>query len=111
MPFLALLWGSIWARIWSFALLLLPFLVSKIVQLLGVGFVSYVGFDLLLSQVQTYVMGNFDNMGTDLLAILVLAKVDVGLKIVFAAMSTAFALKLLGGVRKTVFGKSGGIAP
>ncbi|MGU2531130.1 DUF2523 domain-containing protein, partial [Pseudomonas aeruginosa] len=61
-------------------------LVAKVLISLGIGAVTYTGISLMISQIKTYAVSMFGSVGADYAAILGLAKVDVALNIVFAAV-------------------------
>lgn len=104
-PFLLGFFQMIWARLWAFIVFALPWIVQKILVLLGVGIVTYVGFGVAISQIETYVFTNFNNLATDLLAIMLILHMDVGLKIMFAAMAMALTIKTVSGTRRLVAGQ------
>lgn len=73
-------------------------LVAKVLTGLGIGAVSYVGINLLLDQVKSFVVSQFGSAGQDVASILGLAKVDVAINIVFAAI---IARALISGMNKS----------
>lgn len=62
-------------------------LAAKILTSLGIGMVSYVGINLLLAQVKSYILSSFVGAPADVLAILGLLKVDVSINIILAAVT------------------------
>jgi hypothetical protein len=66
-------------------------LVSKVLIGLGIGAVSYTGINLMLVQVKSFMISQLGGAGADTLALMGLAKVDVAINIVLAAV-TARAL-------------------
>ncbi|MBX9505111.1 DUF2523 domain-containing protein [Pseudomonas aeruginosa] len=61
-------------------------LVAKVLISLGVGAVTYAGINLLIGQVKTYAISQFGAVGSDVAAIMGLAKFDVAVNIIFAAV-------------------------
>jgi len=86
---IALLAG-LWAKISTFVLFLLPWLIEKAIKVIGVGFVSYYGFTTMLDSLKAHIFTNFDSLPTDLFAILVLARVDDAIAVYFAAFAIIF---------------------
>lgn len=70
-------------------------IVSKVLVALGVGFVSYVGFDSLLSTVLNEIKGNLSGIPNDALHFLGMARVDLGLNLIFSAMAARVAMAAL----------------
>lgn len=75
------------AAIFTFLSTILGPLVAKVLAGLGLGAVSYVGINLLLDQVKSQVISQFGNAGSDTLMLLGLAKVDIAVNIVLAAVT------------------------
>lgn len=98
---------TLWSKFWAFLLFSLPWLIEKSLKLLGVGFVSYKGFEFVIDQLSDFVFSRFDNVGADLFAILVILKVDVGIAILFSAMSISLTLKLMTQGSKMIFKSKG----
>ena len=96
------------AVIFTFLTTILGPLVTKVLTSLGIGAVSYVGINLMLAQVKSYVISSFGGAGADTLALLGLAKVDVAINIVLSAVTAravlagmqSGAIKTLGSVSK-----------
>lgn len=76
-----------WAALFTFLTTVLTPLVTKVLTGLGLGAVSYVGINLLLAQVKSYMITTLGGAGADTLALLGLAKVDVSINIVLAAVT------------------------
>ncbi|WP_137885734.1 DUF2523 domain-containing protein [Pseudomonas sp. 2FE] len=75
------------AAIFTFLTTILGPLVVKVLTSLGIGAVSYVGINMLLDQVKSYVVSSFGGAGADTLALLGLAKVDIAVNIVLSAVT------------------------
>lgn len=67
-------------------------LVNMVLKMLGFGFVSYVGFNLIIGQAQDYMFGLMGDLGPVIQGILGLAKFDVVVNLYFAAISTRFVI-------------------
>ena len=72
-------------------------LVKMVLKMIGFGFVSYVGFNLIIGEAQSYLFARMGDVGPIIQQILGLAKFDVVVNIYFAAISTRF---LLAGIDK-----------
>lgn len=77
-------------------IILVP-LVKMVLRILGFGFVTYVGFNLIIGEAQSYLFARMGEIGPIIQQILGLAKFDVVVNIYFAAISTRF---LLAGIDK-----------
>jgi len=67
-------------------------LVKMVLKILGFGFVTYIGFNLIIGQAQDYVFGLMGDVGPVIQGILGLAKFDVVVNLYFSAISTRFML-------------------
>lgn len=76
-----------WAYLFNFLTTALGPLVIKVLTSLGIGAVSYVGINLLLGQVKSHIITQFGNAGNDTLMLLGLAKVDICINIILAAVT------------------------
>lgn len=72
-------------------------LVKMVLRILGFGFITYVGFNLIIGEAQSYLFARMGEVGPIIQQILGLAKFDVVVNIYFAAISTRF---LLAGIDK-----------
>lgn len=81
---------------WMYAAMLVSQIVwpiiNKVMSLLGIGVVTYVGINLVLEQVKSYVIGNFANIPIEVQQILGLAKFDVAINIYLAAVTARLLL-------------------
>jgi hypothetical protein len=66
--------------------------VKMVLRILGFGFVTYVGFNFVISEAQDYVFSLMGNVGPVIQNILGLAKFDVCVNLYFAAITTRFIL-------------------
>ncbi|MCQ4264506.1 hypothetical protein CXK91_06085 [Stutzerimonas stutzeri] len=67
-------------------------LVKMVLKILGFGFVTYIGFNMIIGQAQDYLFGLMGDVGPVIQGILGLAKFDVVVNLYFAAISTRFML-------------------
>ncbi|AHY43857.1 DUF2523 domain-containing protein [Stutzerimonas decontaminans] len=67
-------------------------LVKMVLKILGFGFVTYLGFNLIIGQAQDYLFGLMGDVGPVIQGVLGLAKFDVVVNLYFAAISTRFML-------------------
>lgn len=75
------------AVIFTFLSTILGPLVSKVLTGLGLGTVSYIGINILLAQVKSHMISTLGGAGSDTLSLLGLAKVDVAINIMLAAVT------------------------
>lgn len=76
------------AALFSFLSTIAGPLVKQVLKALGIGMVSYFGLQLMLDQVKDYVTSSFSGLPADVVSILGLAKVDVAVNIMLAAVIT-----------------------
>lgn len=92
--------------------LILGPLVKMVLRIVGFGFVTYVGFNLVIGEAQSYVFARMGEAGPIIQQILGLAKFDVCINIFFAAITTRFILagidKATDRKRNQVWRKPGG---
>lgn len=67
-------------------------LVKMVLKVIGFGFVTYVGFNLIIGEAQNYVVSRMGESGPIIQQILGLAKFDVCVNIFFSAIATRFIL-------------------
>lgn len=82
----------VWLWVAQFIFMIIQPLVSWLFRVIGIGFVSYVGYNALLDVAMQYVSGRISSASMDIQQILGLAKVDVAINIYFAAVTTRFVL-------------------
>ncbi len=86
---------------------IVKFLVGRIIIALGIGFVSYVGIDLLLDQAKGYILSMYTGLPTDMLAILGIMHVDEAINIIISSIAAKLIVSGLcaaGGIKKLTFG-------
>lgn len=74
-----------------FILVLGP-LVKMVMRMIGFGFVTYFGINLIIDQAKDYIISQTGSAGPVVLSILGLMKVDVCINIMLAAVTTRFIL-------------------
>lgn len=79
-------------------------LVRKILTALGIGMLTFTGFQVSVTAAKNYVQSNFGGLPADVVHILGLMKFDVAVNIVFAAVITRAVIsgmdKVTGGISK-----------
>lgn len=90
-------------------------IVKMVFRMLGIGFVTYVGVSLVITQAKNFIVSQSNQTGPVIVQILGLMKVDMALNIMIAAVTTRFIMsgldKASGSMRNKVWlppGKFGG---
>lgn len=90
--------------LFSFLSTILGPLVVRVLAAVGIGMVTFAGFQLTVEAAKNYVRSNFAGLPADIAQILGLLKVDVAINIVFAAVITRAVIagmdKVTGGISK-----------
>lgn len=81
------------AYILSVVLGFIPLIVTKVLALLGIGLVTYVGADLLLDEATSYLFSQYDNLSTDVVALMNLAGIHEALKMLTATWAGLITLR------------------
>lgn len=76
-------------------------LVGRVLLALGMGYVSYSGFDLAVGFLLEQIKSNIGSMPSDVASLLGFLWVDKAIGLVFSAYSAAMAVKLAGGTKLT----------
>lgn len=92
-----------WAPLLGFLAGILPWLVTRVISLLGFGVVTYYGFDLLAEQLQGFVneqvsmttSGLSGDWGPMILMIIELSGLLDGLQMIVSAFATAFGFGII----------------
>lgn len=82
----------IWLWVAQLVFMMVQPLINFIFRLIGIGFVSYVGYNVLLEQVTSYVISRMGSSTLVIQQILGLAKIDVAINIFLAAVTTRLVL-------------------
>lgn len=72
-------------------------LVKMVLRALGIGFVTFFGFNALANLAKDYVISHMGNVGIAVQQILGLANIDVAIGIMFSAVTTRF---IIAGINK-----------
>lgn len=78
-------------------------IAGRAVLALGIGFVTYKGFDVGLTQLRQTVVQQMQGLPVDLINALAFFWVDKAMSVIFSAYAVALALKMAGGAKKMVF--------
>lgn len=95
--FLTVFFSTIWTKFSVFLLFVIPSILKSLLALLGIGIVTFTGFFVAINALQDWILESFNNLASDLLIILMIMKLDIGLSIMFSAMSIAIGIKSLRG--------------
>lgn len=95
--------------VWAIIISVLPWAVSSIFKAIGLAFVTFIGVTVVIDQGMDFIFREFDNIGGELLQILILAGVPDGITILFSAFAAALFLKHAGqrNPRRQVWRKPG----
>lgn len=80
------------AFIWALLTAAVP-IVKMVLKALGVGLVSYVGVNVVLSQATEYILQNFSSLPMIVQQVLGLLKFDVAINIILSAITTKLVLR------------------
>ncbi|WP_314409330.1 DUF2523 domain-containing protein [Pseudomonas kuykendallii] len=72
-------------------MILMP-LIQMVMKAIGIGFVSYLGSNLIIDQAMNYIVSKMSGAGAVVQQILGLAKIDVAINIYFSAITTRMVL-------------------
>lgn len=75
--------------------------VGRVLIALGMGFVTYSGFDVAITWLLTSIKSSLSAMPADVLAFLAYMWVDKAISLVFSAYGAAIAVKLAGSTKLT----------
>jgi hypothetical protein len=82
----------VWLWVAQFVFMMIQPLVNFLFRLIGIGFVTYVGYNVLLEQVTSYVVSRMGSSTLVIQQILGLAKIDVAINIFLAAVTTRLVI-------------------
>jgi disulfide bond formation protein DsbB len=63
-------------------------MVKKVLRFIGIGMVTYVGFNLVIDQAKDAILAKFGALDSPVQTLLGLAQIDVAINIMFAAIAT-----------------------
>ncbi|MFK5856644.1 MAG: DUF2523 family protein [Bacteroidota bacterium] len=81
------------AIVWAFILTALPSLLKFLFTFLGVAFVSFTALDFVVLNATSIIFSNYNNLGTDTLAIMQLANVDTAINIILSSYTAGIFVK------------------
>ena len=90
--------GSLLSGFVTWLGLSIPAIVWKVLSAMGIGYVAYTGVDFLVTAAETFLYAQLGQMSGDVLSILNLAGMDVGIRMILAAATTAISIKTSMGV-------------
>jgi hypothetical protein len=82
----------LWLWATQLIFMMLQPLISYLFRLIGIGFVSYVGYNVLLEQVTDYITARMGDTTVVIQQILGLAKIDIAVNIFLAAVTTRLVI-------------------
>lgn len=83
---------NLWLWAAQFIFMMIQPLIGWLFRVIGIGFVSYVGYNALLDQAMQFITARISSSSIEIQQILGLAKIDVAINIYFAAVTTRFVL-------------------
>lgn len=87
-------------------------MIFFVLRILGIGFITYVGSNLVIDQAKEYLLSKAGSVGLPLQQVLGLAQVDIAINIFFSAIATRMVLSGLNKAqdkrRSQVWKKPGG---
>jgi uncharacterized membrane protein (DUF485 family) len=82
----------VWLWVTQFLWLIVAPLVKTVFRAIGLGFVTYFGFNVLINAARDYMITNMGDTGLVIQQILGLAKVDIAINIMLSAVFTRFVI-------------------
>lgn len=79
----------------------MPALVGRVLLALGMGYVTYTGFDTSITWLLDQIKTNMASMPGEIVSFLAWLWVDKAIAMIFAAYSAALAVKMAGGSKLT----------
>lgn len=89
------------AAIWGGLATVLGSMVGRVLLALGIGYVTYSGFDVGVTWLLNQIKGNFSGMPSDIVSFLAWLWVDRAIGLVFSAYSAALAIRMAGATTMT----------
>jgi hypothetical protein len=84
---------SLMGALWKIISLALSIGIGSLAATLGVGFITYTGFGILLDEIYSQFVTYFTALPTEILQIMGLMKLDICLNIIFSAYATRFLIR------------------
>lgn len=89
------------AAIWGGLATVLGSMVGRVLLALGIGFVTYSGFDVGITWLLNQIKANFAGIPSDIVAFLAWLWVDRAIGLMFSAYSAALAIRMAGATTMT----------
>lgn len=83
---------QIWLWVVQLVFMMVQPLIGWLFRVVGIGFVTYIGYNALLSTATDYVTSRLSSTSQDIQLILGLANIDVAINIYFSAVTTRLVL-------------------
>ena len=77
--------AAVWTGLAWFIGTTLPAIIFRIMSLLGVGFVTYIGFSTALTAIETYLTGSFGGLDVLALQFIKAVGIDIYMSMIFSA--------------------------
>ena len=93
---------AFWIGVQSFLFSVAVPLIVHLMKAFGIGIIVYTGATFAIDSAEAYLFANYNSLPLSLYAMLTLAGVDAGIKIVLSAMAANIAIKAATGANKKV---------
>lgn len=94
MPLPAIVAGGLWVSLQAWLFTVAPALVTRVLIALGIGLFTYTGADFVVTEAETYVLGQLGSVPNKAYAILSMSGIDQGVRIVFAAAAAYISIRV-----------------
>ena len=81
--------------IWGFIVSVLPKIIFEVLKMLGIGLVTFTGVKLAISELESWVFGQFQGISSDVFSLLVILGIDTGIAMVFSAYAVRATVSAL----------------
>lgn len=93
LPIIGAVAGTFWVSLQVWLFTVIPALAVRLMIALGIGFVTYSGGDLLITQAESYVLNQLAGTPSKVYTILQMAGIAEGIRIVFAAAGAYITIR------------------
>jgi len=87
--------------LWGLFMMVLPSIIGRVLLALGMGFVTFKGFDFIVTWILNNAKDNLAGMPSEILQFLGFLWVDKAIGMIFSAFSAALLVKLAGSTSVT----------
>lgn len=87
--------------LWGALLVFLPSIIGRILMAMGIGYVTYKGFDAAVNWILNEIKSGFGGMPSEVVSFLGYVWVDKAICMIFSAHAVAVAVKMAGGTSVT----------